>query len=412
MSSSGAEILGENAPMEHDLERIVREMNSWFVAHNFRGNDPYQMDEKYLGFSGNTRYLQFLRKLLKPFHAYIPKKLFTSFPDIYHPKALGLIISGNVMLCRLTGDEELLRQNEELAGVLEEIRSPGYDSLCWGHPFEWGQNPRYPANTPAVCVVCPVAQGLLDHYEITGDPGFLEMCEDAADYLLEENGMDEVTDDQTALFYTPLDRKYVYNAIIQASAFLYRLCEHTDGNERRLDLAGRTANFVVRNQREDGSWHYADKKGAEEIRRIDNRHTGFILEALSLICRYHSTPEYEQSLQSGTEYYLKHFFEDGLPKWSDTRMYPIDIHDVAQAIITLTALGEYFRAERVAEFAVENMSDGTDEFYYKYYQSGRVNWAVFIRWNQAWMYRALTYYLRFESDEPRKVGESLSTESH
>ena len=108
-----------------------------------------------------------IRRMLKPFHSMIPSSAFNKFPPIYHPKALGLIIAGNSYLYQTTGDNSLLSENNHLVRILISLKSTGFNNVCWGHPFEWGQNPRYPFNTPLVCVQAPVIQSLLDYYEVS-----------------------------------------------------------------------------------------------------------------------------------------------------------------------------------------------------------------------------------------------------
>jgi len=74
-------------------------------------------------------------------------------------------------------------------------------------------------------------------------------------------------------------------------------------------------------------------------RWIDNFHTGYNLCALRSIGRYAETTEFESSILRGLEFYRAHFFrEDGAPRYFHNRTYPVEIHSVAQSIITLIAL--------------------------------------------------------------------------
>ena len=75
----------------------------------------------------------------------------------------------------------MIIENNKLLELLNDLRSPGYNYLSWGHPFEWGQSPRYPKDTPFVCVTCPITHGLLNFYEISNNEKALQMC-----YLIQQ----------------------------------------------------------------------------------------------------------------------------------------------------------------------------------------------------------------------------------
>jgi len=74
-------------------------------------------------------------------------------------------------------------------------------------------------------------------------------------------------------------------------------------------------------------------------RWIDNFHTGLQPVRAAVhrpLCR---TTEFESSIRRGLEFYRAHFFrEDGAPRYFHNRTYPVEIHSVAQSIITLIAL--------------------------------------------------------------------------
>src|ERR1019366_4898309 len=131
----------------------------------------------------------------------------------------------------------------------------------------------------------------------------------------------------------PTVRVQVYNANFLAAALLCRVSKLT-GEERFIGPALAVTRCSVAQQKQDGSWLYG---GAPKQNWIDNFHTGFNLGALRAIGLYAQTDEFEDSLRRGFEFYRTHFFrEDGAPKYFHNRTYPIDVHCVAQSIITLT----------------------------------------------------------------------------
>jgi len=364
------------------LFNIIIQMHDWFVSQNYKGIDPYQMDEKAFAILKYVPLFSTIRSILKPFHSRIPSSAFSKFPPIYHPKAIGLIIAGNCYLYRITRDNSLLSENNRLLHILASLKNPKFGNACWGHPFEWGQDIRYPFNTPMVCVQAPVIQSLLDYYDVSKNEDVLNLAKSALKWIVDEVEMDDFGE-SISLCNSPLTTDHVHNSNIMAAAVLYR---YNDISKQPLftDMADKLTLFTIDCQNPDGSWNYSDNSLT-----IDNRHTGFILSALSKIYRYKQDDEIKKSLELGTEYYYSNLFENEIPKWSPEQTYPVDIHDIAQAIITATDLRNYHLANKIIKFAVEKMSNGRDCFYYKLFENGDVNKAIFIRWGQAWMYYAL-----------------------
>ena len=145
---------------------MVNNLHSWLVGSEYKGIDPYQLDEKAFGVIKQVPFLGYVRTILKPFHSLIPEKIFLSFLPICLPKAIALIISANSYLYRISKDHKLIIENLELIRMLNRVRNTDFKYACWGHPFEWGQNPRYPRNMPLVCLQAPIAHCLLDLYEV------------------------------------------------------------------------------------------------------------------------------------------------------------------------------------------------------------------------------------------------------
>lgn len=376
---------------EKRILEITNNLHSWFINCEYKGIDPYQLDEKAFGIIKKVPFLGYVRKILKPFHSLIPEKTFNNFPHIYHPKAIALIISANSHLYKISKDHNLLTENLKLLKILDSLRNHNFRYACWGHPFEWGQNPRYPKDTPFVCVQAPIAHSLIDFYEIYGNKKILEIIESAAGYLLEEADYDNFGG-SSSFHNSPLDKTRVHNSNIMAAAFFYRLYK-INRNEELNVFADKLINFTLDAQNEDGSWFYGNKKGGEKIKTIDNRHTGFVLKALHQIYQINKNEEIKTSLNNGLDFYKKNLFENEIPKWSLQKTYPVDIHDVAQAIITFTEIGDLEFAGKIVDFAIDKMSNNRDEFYYKYFKNGKTNKAVFIRWGQAWMMLALASLL-------------------
>lgn len=334
---------------------------------------------------------------MKPFHSQIPDSLFSKLPPIYHPKAIALIISANSYLYEKSGDKTLIGENMQLVELLNNLRNCDYEYACWGHPFEWGQSPRYPYNTPLVCVQAPILNCLIDFYNIYPNEALFNMINSAVNYLLYEAEYDTLGVGSASFRNSPLNKMYVHNSNIMTACLFYRL-ENLTPNDEMIKLADQLIVFTIDSQNIDGSWFYSP-----DVAAIDNRHTGFILYSLHQLYKLTNREDIFRSMNLGLNYYKTNLFENSLPKWSPNETYPIDIHDVAQAIITFSEIGEMKYACNLIDFAINKMSNGKDEFYYKYFKDGRVNRAVFIRWGQAWMMVALTMFLKC-SFEQNSIG--------
>src|SRR5205085_12258515 len=69
---------------------------------------------------------------------------------------------------------------------------------------------------------------------------------------------------------------------------------------------------------------------------VDNFHTGYNLTSLRALGHYLHTTEFEAPLRRGFAFYRQHFFqENGVVRYFHNRTYPIDIHCIAQSILTL-----------------------------------------------------------------------------
>jgi hypothetical protein len=152
------------------------------------------------------------------------------------------------------------------------------------------------------------------------------------------------------------------------------------------------AQHSARRQLEDGAWYYAESPSQKWI---DNFHTGYNLVALQTIGRELDVTDFQKNLVDGFTFYRTRFFrDDNAPRYFPNRDYPIDIHSVAQSILTLVALEgleptSHTLAEAVCRWAMAHMWDDRGFFYYRVLRYGTIR-TSYMRWSQAWMLLALT----------------------
>ena len=382
--------------MDSEVKTAIDRLLAYCQANDWAGYDPYD--------ALNSRILTAVPFL----GTKLPRLVFTQalkrspvnirplllIEKTQNPKAIGLFLSALLNLSRIG----LLDQDDLIEKMIERLialRSQGLPCWCWGYSFPWQTRTIIvPAGAPNLVCTCFVASALLDAYDQRGNAECLRMARSAADYILGE--LYWTDGDTVAGFSYPLRslRVQVHNANFLGAALLCRVYKHT-GEERFLDAALKVARYSSSRQHSDGSWDYGE---APSQRWIDNFHTGFNLCALHTISQDAGTPEFESHIGRGFEFYRTHFFcADGSVRYFHDRKYPVDIHCVAQSIITLMTLKELRpdsvqSARSVLRWALHHMWDDRGFFYYRVLRSCTIR-TSYMRWSQAWMLLAMSTLL-------------------
>lgn len=304
-----------------------------------------------------------------------------------NPKGLALFLQAVLKLSKLGLIDDSDEIVNTLAKGIEQLRSPDTSFWCWGYSFPWQTRTQLvPARTPNLVCTLFVAEALLDLYESNGDEHYLDLATSAADYIVEELYWE--ADSVCSFSYPfPSSRIPVHNANLLAAALLCRVSRLT-GNEKYLSAALSATVYSVKRQRIDGSWVYGE---SVKYGWVDNFHTGYNLCALWNIGRNLQTTQFDESLRTGFDFYRSRFFrQDGAPNYFHNRTYPIDVHCVAQSIITLLELNHLHPdnvnlAGRVFSWALANLwNDDEGYFYHQKLPLGTIK-IPYMRWGQAWM---------------------------
>jgi hypothetical protein len=396
---NGAHSASEYA-VNHQVKTAILKLVGYCRAEGWAGYDPYDaLNSKIFQALPilNSRYPRLvLTQGLKssPFDV----RGLLLVPKTQNAKAIALFLSAFLRLSEndLADCEQLVRLMVER---LVDLRSPDNRYWCWGYSFPWQTRTIVvPAGSPNLVCTSYAAAALLDAYEQRQDRQCLTMAVSAADYILDK--LYWVDGNSTCGFSYPQPgvRSRTHNANLLAAAFLCRVYKHT-GEKRFLGPAMRVARYSAANQQEDGSWYYGE---APSQRWIDNFHTGYNLSALQQIDNCLEIDEFESRVQSGFEFYKSHFIrEDGAARYFHDKTYPIDIHCVAQSIITLIEFKRLeprsdLLARSVFVWAMKHMWDDRGFFYYRVLRSCTIR-TSYMRWSQAWMLLALSTMLS-ESD--------------
>lgn len=330
-------------------------------------------------------------------------------PKEYNAKGIGLFLQGYCNLYKaveqcpeleneLGSKEVLFNRINELAELLISLQSKGYSGACWGYNFDWQARrlflfPRY---TPTVVATNFCATALFDAYEVTKYERYKSIALSAAEFVL--NDLHRAEYNGGFLFsYSPLQgNDTVFNASLLGSKLL-SYCYRYTKDERLKEAARGSVVACCNGQKEDGSWVY----GMLPVQNwIDSFHTGYNLDGLIAYQDNTADLAFAENIERGFDFYIKNFFnEDGSPKYYHNQQYPIDIHCPGQLFITLHRLEKFdeYRelATKVMEWTTKNMQDRRGYFYYQL-KKGISSKISYMRWSNAFMFNALSYYILSE----------------
>lgn len=383
--------------MSEKIKKSFAKLIDYCESENFKGYDPYDgLNSKlfdnlpFLKKNSIIRlaWIQFFKRCPINFRYLVGIK------KEYNPKGLGLFLSAYCNLYKADPSFKYLSKIQVLIDQIITCQSIGYSGVCWGYNFDWQAKAFFqPKNTPTVVATTFISNALLDAFEINGEEYLLNMARSACNFIIKDLNRTYDEKGNFAFSYSPLDKTVVFNASLLGSRLLSRVYGFTQENEL-LEPARKSVIYCCDYQKNDGSWSY----GTLDFHQwIDNFHTGYNLECIADYMKYSGDRNFEKQLTKGFDYYIKTFFtNEGLSKYYNNSIYPIDIHAPAQLIITLTKLEKFQEyknlAEKVISWTIENMQSDKGYFYYQVnkYFSSKIS---FIRWAQAWMFYAMSEYI-------------------
>jgi hypothetical protein len=416
------------AAMRDELEGVYERVRAWCRARGYAGHDPFDaLNSRLFRATPLSRsrlarlaWTQaFKRSPLSP-------RTLALVPAGRNSKATALFALASLSRLRATLDEKHADEARELLDELldSRVRAPGGGG-AWGYNFDWQGRAFYaPRGTPTVVPTAFAVRALVEAAEAFGTgrgvgargpvylddargPAYLKAAREACEFILGDLNRSEEADGGLCFSYTPLDRTRVFNASLLAAEALASVGALTDEDEL-LETALRATRYVVRRQREDGSWAY----GADSYQSwADNFHTAFVLTSLARIldaCGRKSAGDERDpillALSRGYAFWRSSFFlADGWPKYYHHSAHPADAHSAGAAVVACVELLDfepdaYALAERVARWAVRELFDPRGFFYYQRRRLYTVR-TPYMRWSQAWMTYALARTLEMMNDE-------------
>lgn len=395
--------VGECLILAIDLQTTHHDLWKWCRAQGLAGYDPYDALNSRLFQATPFKNSRTARLIWTQFHKRSPINFrsLVGIPRERNAKAIALFALAALADYRRNPTKENEVEARELLDDLVSMSLKGFKGACWGYNFDWQSRSFFaPRGTPTIVPTAFAARALCEAAEVLSPDEYLPFARTICDFILNDLNRSSETGDEVCFSYSPLDQTQVFNASLLAAETMATIGKLT-GETSLCEWAMRAAQYVVRRQREDGSWAYG---GDSHQSWVDNFHTAYILTSLSRITDVFtesgatataSNAHFDNSLRRGYELWTNRFFlTNGWPKYFPNRLYPADVHSAAPAIVALVELrgripGTLILAEKIAQWATENLRDTRGFFYYQRRRFYNVQ-IPYMRWSESWMTYALS----------------------
>lgn len=374
--------------MKLNLNSSLDKLTVYIEQEAYKGFDPYDALKSPLFklpvFKSNKLIRFGTQQLVKRSPVNLRPLLFV--PKGYNPVTLGLCIQAYSYLYKSEQQADYITKINYLIDELKKLIPPGFSGACWGYDFDWeARYAKIPAYQPTVVATGIITNALYESYKITKNNGAFELCKSAVNFVLNDLNRTE-TDNEICFSYSPFDKQQVFNASIKGARLLSQVYAET-GNIDLKNTAKKAVNYVINQQNTNGSWYYSTK---ETGKWVDNYHTGYILDCLDEYIKNTGDTEYESNLELGFSYYKNNFITpEGIPKFYNNKIYPIDCTAAGQTLLTLTRFGENDLALNVANYMTKNMQHKSGYFYFRKYKH-HTKKTSFMRWSNTWMFAGLS----------------------
>ena len=383
--------------MQSDIKTSFNKLKQYIEKEQFKGYDPYDtllswVPFHWLGKWGPVLAIQFQKR--NPINI----RPLLGIPKDKNPKAIGLLLHAYSMLWLKTHDPQYKKQAGELFHWLKENHTPGYSGYCWGYNFPWASPVKYlKSYTPSAVVTGFVVRGLWEYYKINKTGEVQDVITGAAQFIMNDLPHTHF-EDGLCISYTPVMKDLCFNASLLGAEVLARAGVLLD-NEEYKNTAKNAVNWVINRQKEDGRWNYSiDPDSGNERKQLDF-HQGYVLESIHEIKTILDITDehWDNAIHKGLGFYRKEqFFDNGRSLWRLPKVWPVDIHNQAQGIITFHKLTQYPEtypefAETILNYTIEHMQHNNKGYFYYKQHKNYTHKIPYMRWSQAWMFLAFSY---------------------
>ncbi len=319
----------------------------------------------------------------------------TGVPKQRNPKGVALFISGMLLENERNPQPELVQRAKQLGNWLVEQMSDQdvWGAPSWGYHFPWKARAFFvPLGKPNLITTVYVSKALYDLGKLCNDSNMVDIALRSADFIVDKL---YVSSEQGDYFrYIPDESALVHNANLWAAAWVMKSAHIRDIPEHK-ELARLACETSVYAQNDDGSWPYGARSHHQFI---DGFHTGYNLETLNILNQYWHDSSLQPVIEKGFAYYKETLISsDGTAKYYHNNAYPLDTHNFAQAIITISKLGiteaDKNLTKNIILSCIKNLFLEKDRRFVYHKDKYITNSINYSRWTQSWAYFAFNLYL-------------------
>jgi hypothetical protein len=395
------------------VKETLFKLEKYIEKENYKGWDPYDaLTSEFINKA--TSIHPFVQRVAIHLLKNSPinlRNLFGIKKD-YNPTALSLFIDGYVNLYKVYDEQEYIDKANFLKEILFTLNCvQNENELGWGRNFKFiTTKETHELNKPLTFLNAKLTLSLLNLYEVTKEKLILENTKKAI-YSIIKNGRVFETKEGTYVGYSSDSQpRYIFNASILTAELIMKYLYFSKQNNENIcntnvrELAERLIDTVLDKQQKDGKWYYGYNYDFSVLKNIDF-HQGFVSDALLGISKYseYKKDEVLKAHKLGIKFmYKEQIADDGRFKWRLPKEYPVDIHNQAQGIISLSRIeGNNFedKLKKTLSYTIDNFFDDKEGYFY--YQKNRLFTIKipFIRWGEGWMFFALSEYLKNRMDK-------------
>lgn len=381
--------------------KSIKSLQGWVEKEKYYGWDPYDALNSKLTqrLCMNNPYLEIL---IIQFNKYFPINLrpLLKVDKGIDLKGIALFAQAYSKMYNITKDEKYREKFEKCFSIIKERSLKNkYKFDCWAShyfPYTSANKSKLIINSPDIIGTSQAIIASVECYKILKEDNLKEIAINACNFLV-KNLLRKSGKDYFFKYTLTESNKIVLNASAQGlEAISHLLLIYED--EELKDVCEKLANFLIKKQRDDGSWVYSVSKNGKVRIQLDF-HQGYMIDGLLAFFPYSKNKdEIISCVEKGAKFYKEILFlENGESYYRYPLRYPVDIHNQTQGIITSSKLGildvKYLEfARKIAEWTIPKMQDKWGYFHYQKWPF-HTNKVPHMRWGQAWMMLALATLL-------------------